>query len=325
MNVVPLLEIDHLEIMAPAGAVVSDVGFSVGRGEIVCVVGESGCGKSLTALAVLDLLPQGLKITGGDLRFEGKDVRSGEARRLLRGRSVGMIFQEPATALNPVYTIGFQIGEMLPDLSRSMRRERIAELLDRVGLPPATAASYPHQLSGGMKQRAMIAMVLAGKPRLLICDEPTTALDPTVGAQILSQIRALAGVGTPACVGTPEDKGSTGDEGLGVLLITHDFHAVSRMQGKIVVMYAGQVVERGPVDEVLGTPAHPYTRALLDTLPKKGRPPGSIPGQEPPPGRRPPGCPFANRCAVGRENCEREPPPWRDAGQAHRVRCWLEC
>jgi oligopeptide/dipeptide ABC transporter ATP-binding protein len=306
MDTPPLLEIQHLEIRGPAGAVVSDVGFSVAAGEIVCVVGESGCGKSLTALAVLDLLPAGLSITGGSLRFSGRDALDGRVRRNLRGREVGMIFQEPASALNPVYTIGFQIGEMLPELSRADRRERIAALLEKVGLPAETAASYPHQLSGGMKQRAMIAMVLAKTPRLLLCDEPTTALDPTVGAQILAQLRTLA------------------LEGLGVVLITHDFHAVSRMQGRIIVMYAGQVVERGPVSRVLEQPAHPYTAALLDTLPKQGRRPGSIPGQVPPPGHRPPGCPFANRCALTLPHCEAQPPPWRGAGQDHEHRCWRE-
>ncbi len=307
----PLLELEHLEIRGAAGAVVSDVGFTVSVGEIVCVVGESGCGS---ALAVLDLLPPGLSITGGSIRFEGKDVLPSQARRELRGRAVGMIFQEPATALNPVYTIGFQIGEMLPGLSRAARAARIAGLLDRVGLPPATAASYPHQLSGGMKQRAMIAMALAGEPRLLLCDEPTTALDPTVGAQILAQLQELAGAG-------PGSEPS-GSEGIGVVLITHDFHAVSRMRGRIVVMYAGQVVERGPIRSVLDRPAHPYTAALLDTLPKRGRRPGSIPGQVPPPGMRPAGCPFSNRCGVVQQRCETEPPPWRDENQGHQYRCW---
>ncbi len=301
----PLLELGHLEIRGAAGAVVSDVGFTVEAGGIVCVVGESGCGKSLSALAVLDLLPPGLRVTGGALRFDGRDVLAGDARKRLRGREVGMIFQEPATALNPVYTIGFQVGEMLRGLSRTARRDRVAALLHRVGLPPAAAASYPHQLSGGMKQRAMIAMALAGEPRLLLCDEPTTALDPTVGAQILAQLRTLA------------------EDGLGVVLITHDFHAVSRMRGKIVVMYAGMVVEQGPVPAVLGTPAHPYTAALLATLPKKGQRPGSIPGQVPAPGMRPPGCPFFNRCARVLPRCEAEPPPWRDAGERHEYRCHL--
>jgi oligopeptide/dipeptide ABC transporter ATP-binding protein len=301
----PLLELEHLEIRGPAGAVVSDVSFTVGAGELACVVGESGCGKSLSALAVLDLLPPGLAVTGGGLRFEGRDALSGDTRRKLRGRAVGMIFQEPATALNPVYTIGFQIGEMLPGLSRSARRDRVAALLHRVGLAPAAAAAYPHQLSGGMKQRAMIAMALAGEPRLLLCDEPTTALDPTVGAQILAQLRTLA------------------EDGLGVVLITHDFHAVSRMGGKIVVMYAGMVVERGPIPAVLGAPAHPYTAALLATLPKKGQRPGSIPGQVPAPGMRPPGCPFFNRCARVLPCCETDPPPWRDAGESHEYRCHL--
>ncbi|MBU1243324.1 ABC transporter ATP-binding protein [Myxococcota bacterium] len=324
MQQTPLLEIEHLEIRGAAGAVVSDVGFSVAAGEIVCVVGESGCGKSLSALAVLDLLPPGLSITGGGIRFEGKDVLPAEARRKLRGRAVGMIFQEPATALNPVYTIGFQIGEMLPALSRARRKARIAELLDRVGLPPATAASYPHQLSGGMKQRAMIAMALAGEPRLLLCDEPTTALDPTVGAQILAQIQALAGTETPAGEATPGGEVTPGGTGIGVVLITHDFHAVSRMRGRIVVMYAGQIVERGPIRGVLDHPAHPYTAALLDTLPKKGKRPGSIPGQVPPPGMRPVGCPFTNRCRVVLERCEAEPPPWLDAGGGQFCRCWRD-
>ncbi len=299
----PILEIRDLEITGPAGPILSSVGFALDPGECVCIVGESGCGKSLTALAIFDLLPPGLRITGGSMRFDNHDLLEKGVRKKLRGRDFGMIFQEPASALNPVYTIGFQIGEVLRHLDRKTRRDTVADLLRRVGLEPSLANDCPHQLSGGMKQRAMIAMALAGNPRMLVCDEPTTALDPTVGAQILSGIRALT------------------SEGIGIVLITHDFHAVSRMGGQLVVMYAGCVVETGGVKAVLENPAHPYTRALLDALPQRGGPLNSIPGQVPPPGMRPPGCPFSNRCALVLSCCEAEPAPWAPVAHGGRARC----
>ncbi len=302
MESAPILEIEGLEITAPAGVVVRDVSLRVHAGEILCVVGESGCGKSLTALSVLDLLPSGLSCTRGTFRFQGRDMSAPSERRALRGRGAGMIFQEPATALNPVYTVGFQIREMLSGLSRAERKERTAQLLRMVGLEPSVAERHPHELSGGMKQRAMMAIALAGNPPLLLCDEPTTALDPTVGAAILSQLRDLAG------------------RGLAVVLITHDFHAVRRMPGRMSVLYAGVVAEEGPIADVMAQPRHPYARALIDALPQAGKPPRPIAGQVPPPGRRPPGCPFFNRCTRAVPACENVlPPPAGEEG--HFVRC----
>jgi len=298
----PVLEIENLEIRGPAGVLVRDVSLRVDAGEILCVVGESGCGKTLTALSVLDLLPAGLSLAHGTIRFEGRDVSGSDLRRRLRGNGVGIIFQEPATALNPVYTVGFQIREMLHGVPRKKADGVMEGLLRSAGLDPSVAGKYPHELSGGMKQRAMMAMALAGNPRLLLCDEPTTALDPTVGALILSQLRDLAA------------------RGLSVMLITHDFHAVRRMTGNMAVLYAGVVMEEGPIESVMSSARHPYTHALLEALPRPGRPPSSIPGQVPPPGMRPPGCPFFNRCSRAQNICENTLPPL-DGEKGHRFRC----
>lgn len=298
----PVLEIENLEITGPAGVVVRDVSLRVDEGDILCVVGESGCGKTLTALSVLDLLPPQLVCTQGTFYFLGQNVSARDARRRLRGHGIGMIFQEPASALNPVYTVGFQIREMLRGISKKTIATIIDEKLQAVGLKPDIAKKYPHELSGGMKQRAMIAMALAGNPRLLLCDEPTTALDPTVGTLILSQLRHLA------------------RQGLAVMLITHDFHAVRRMPGNISVLYAGCVMEEGTIDAVLSNPRHPYTHALLEALPQPGKPPFFISGQVPPPGMRPQGCPFFNRCNYAQNVCENTL-PLLVGEKGHRIRC----
>jgi ABC-type dipeptide/oligopeptide/nickel transport system ATPase component len=270
---VSLLAVQDLEVSFPAGdgwmPVVRGVSLAVARGEILGLVGESGCGKTLTALAVLGLLPPPARATGGRVLLaprsgspEASDLltlSAGEMRRV-RGARIAMVFQEPATALDPVYSIGFQIAEAVREhrrISRRAAREEAVRLLDRVALPDARRrlGDYPHQLSGGQRQRAMIAMALAGGPDLLLADEPTTALDPTLQAQILELLEDLRA-----------------DLGLSVLLITHDLGVVAETCDRVVVMRAGQVVEEAPVTELFRAPAHPYTRELLAAVPRLGRP-----------------------------------------------------
>ncbi len=253
-----LLKIEELSI-SPVNALnrrlVSDVSFSIEPGRTTCVVGESGSGKSLTALSVMGLLSQQLIRTNGRVLFQGKDLGSlsAEEMRKIRGRQIGMIFQEPMTSLNPVLTIGFQIGEPLTvhfGLKGDALKARVAALLEQVGIPSHRANSYPDELSGGQRQRVMIAMSIACEPLMLIADEPTTALDVTVQAQVLSLLDAL--------------KTSMN---MGMLLITHDFGVVADVADNVVVMFRGEVVEAGPVAEVLNHPKHPYTKALLACVP----------------------------------------------------------
>ena len=253
-----LLKIEGLSI-SPVNALnrklVSDVSFSIEPGRTTCVVGESGSGKSLTALSVMGLLSQQLIRTHGRVLFQGKDLASLTAAemRKIRGRQIGMIFQEPMTSLNPVLTIGFQIGEPLTvhfGLKGVALKARIADLLEQVGIPSHRANSYPDELSGGQRQRVMIAMSIACEPLMLIADEPTTALDVTVQAQVLSLLDAL--------------KTSMN---MGMLLITHDFGVVADVADNVVVMFRGEVVEAGPVADVLNHPKHPYTKALLACVP----------------------------------------------------------
>ena len=253
-----LLKIEELSI-SPVNALnrrlVSDVSFSIEPGRTTCVVGESGSGKSLTALSVMGLLSQQLIRTTGRVLFQGKDLGSlsAEEMRKIRGRQIGMIFQEPMTSLNPVLTIGFQIGEPLTvhfGLKGDALKARVAALLEQVGIPSHRANSYPDELSGGQRQRVMIAMSIACEPLMLIADEPTTALDVTVQAQVLSLLDVL--------------KTSMN---MGMLLITHDFGVVADVADNVVVMFRGEVVEAGPVAEVLNHPKHPYTKALLACVP----------------------------------------------------------
>ncbi len=253
-----LLKIEELSI-SPVNALnrrlVSDVSFSIEPGRTTCVVGESGSGKSLTALSVMGLLSQQLIRTNGRVLFQGKDLGSlsAEEMRKIRGRQIGMIFQEPMTSLNPVLTIGFQIGEPLTvhfGLKGDALKARVAALLEQVGIPSHRANSYPDELSGGQRQRVMIAMSIACEPLMLIADEPTTALDVTVQAQVLSLLDAL--------------KTSMN---MGMLLITHDFGVVADVADNVVVMFRGEVVEAGPVADVLNHPKHPYTKALLACVP----------------------------------------------------------
>jgi oligopeptide/dipeptide ABC transporter ATP-binding protein len=310
----PVLRVENLTVTVNGLKLVDDVSFTIGRGEMLGLVGESGCGKTVTALAIMQLVPNPpVKIAAGRIVFENTDLLTlkGEALRGVRGDRIGMIFQEPMTSLNPVFTIGSQIAEVLlihRGLSRDAARRRAAELLDLVGIPAAAKQldRYPHQLSGGQRQRVMIAMALACDPKLLIADEPTTALDVTVQAQILALIDRLRRELGTAC-----------------LLITHDLGVVSEVCDRVAVMYAGRIVEESAVAEIFAAPRHRYTQALLETMPATN-PPGvrlpSIAGTVPPPGARGAGCAFTPRCRHALAQCHSEVPPL-SAGP-HRVACW---
>ncbi|GMU65694.1 MAG: ABC transporter ATP-binding protein [Acidobacteriota bacterium] len=317
-----MLEIRDLEIAfpAPAGevAVVRGAALEIGRGEIVGLVGESGSGKSLTALAVLGLVPAPGRIRAGSIRFEGRELVGLSERELrpLRGGRIGLVFQEPSAALNPVLTVGTQIVEAIRahrDLPRRAARERARELLALLAVPDPDRRldEYPHQLSGGQRQRALVAIALAAGPDLLIADEPTTALDVTVQAQVLELLVRLRR-----------------ELGLAILLITHDLAVVAETCDRAVVMYAGRPVEAAPVEALFAAPAHPYTRALLASLPRLGEPVPrgalpSVPGQVPTPTQLPAGCPFHPRCAERLASCSIEDPPWLDLGGGRGARCVL--
>ncbi|MDA5147037.1 ABC transporter ATP-binding protein [Streptomyces sp. AD681] len=284
------------------------------RGETVAVVGESGCGKSLSALALTGLLPEGAAVSGSAV-LDGHQLvgRSERQWRPLRGAKVGMIFQDAATALNPLVCVGTQIEEVMAihgTHKRSERRARAVRLLTAVGVPDpaARARSHPHQLSGGLRQRVMIAMALAGSPDLVIADEPTTALDVTVQAQVLTLLRE-----------------STREAA--VLFITHDMGVVAEIADRVVVMYAGSVVEAGPLDEVLERPHHPYTGALLASVPDPDAPRTgelpTIPGRVPPLGERGAGCPFRDRCPKARERCTERPPLAEVTPGGSAAACWF--
>jgi peptide/nickel transport system ATP-binding protein len=306
----------------------SAISFQLHAGETLALLGESGCGKSLTALALMRLLPQQARFQSGHVLLESSEsgVRSEDLLRVsedrmrqIRGRRMAMIFQEPATSLNPVMRIGEQINEVLRlhrGLTTAAGDAEVLALLDQVGLPdPArAAAAYPFELSGGMKQRAMIAMALAGDPDILLADEPTTALDVTLQAQILDLIRDLQQ-----------------QRQMGVLLITHDLAVVSARADRVAVMYAGQIVESGPVAQVLNQPSHPYTRALLASLPEKaipGKALTQLAGRVPPLGSWPMTCRFEPRCAIREPHCLEESPPWvflpgaETPHEQHHALCW---
>ncbi len=315
----PLLQVRDLRIefatrTGPV-AVVEDAAFDIDAGETVSLVGESGCGKTLTALSILGLLPVGARVAAGSIRFEGRDLLGlppAEMRRI-RGNRIAMIFQEPMTSLNPVFTIGTQIIETIRLHQRipvAAARRLAAELLDRVGMPDPVRrlGEYPHQLSGGMRQRAMIAMAIACRPRLLLADEPTTALDVTVQAQVFELLRSLAA-----------------ESGMSILLITHDLAVVGENARRVAVMYAGQIVEVGERADLFRAPVHPYTRLLFRAIPARGEPGGrlaTIEGQVPPPTAYARGCRFVNRCPVAREECADQPPPVRSRPHGRRFRCW---
>ena len=276
---------------------VDHIDFTVNAGEIVCIVGESGCGKSVTSLSVMGLLGRDGKVTEGEVLFEGRNLLSMNEKELdeIRGNRVSMIFQDPLTSLNPVFRVGSQIVESIRihmGLSQKEAKERAILLLNKVGMPDAEAVmkKYPHTLSGGMRQRVMIAMALACNPKLLIADEPTTALDVTIQAQIMKLLKDLQK-----------------EMGMAMILITHDMGVVAHMADRVLVMYAGQIVEQAPVKELFANPGHPYTRALLNTIPKindsKKRRLESIPGIVPEHYDDIKGCRFQERCAYHREEC----------------------
>ncbi len=306
----PLLSVRDLsvEFHTPDGVVqaVDHVSYEVRPGETLAVVGESGCGKTVTSLAVLGLVPQPPgRIVSGEIRFEGKDLLTATARdlRRLRGDEISMIFQDPQSSLNPVFTIGQQIAGVLQAhdsrLSPKAARARAVELLNGVGVPDAKErlGDYPHQWSGGMCQRAMIAMAMANRPKVLIADEPTTALDVTIQAQVLDVLRA-----------------AQRETGAATVLITHDLGVVAEMADRVAVMYAGRIVESGDVHAIFHAPRHPYTLGLMASLPRLDsdlRRLEPIPGQPPSLLRVPPGCPFHPRCRLrkGRDRCATEVPP----------------
>jgi peptide/nickel transport system ATP-binding protein len=295
---------------------VDGVSFSVEAGQTLAIVGESGCGKSVTALSIMGLVPDPPgRITGGSIRFEGRELVGVPKRELLdlRGNGMAMIFQEPMSSLNPAFTIGDQIVEGLlrhRRISRADAQARAIEVLRQVRIPAPEQRfhEYPHKLSGGMRQRAMIAMALACQPRLLIADEPTTALDVTIQAQIIELMRTLQA-----------------ETGTAVILITHDLGVVAEVADEVAVMYAGKIVERAPAQALFEQPQHPYTVGLLGSIPRldvQRERLASIEGQVPNPLRRPAGCKFADRCPFAIAKCRAEVPPLLEVGPSHRSACW---
>ena len=295
---------------------VDGVSFALARGETLGIVGESGCGKSVTALSILRLIPPETgRIASGSIKFEGEELTalSEEAMKRLRGHRISMIFQEPMTSLNPVLTVGTQIAENVTrhlGVSRKAARERAGEMLDLVRIADAKRRldEYPHQLSGGMRQRVMIAMALSCDPQVLIADEPTTALDVTIQAQILDLMLDL--------------KEKTGTA---IVLITHDLGVVAETAQRVVVMYAGRKVEEAPVEALFDNPLHPYTRGLMAAIPRLDTDAArlqEIPGMVPLLTRPIVGCAFAARCPIATERCRTEAPPMVDVGGGHTALCW---
>ncbi len=316
----PLLNVDQMTVRFPhprgTTTVVDSVSFSLEPGKTLALVGESGCGKTMSALAVLRLLPAHAQLSSESLTLAGRDLSRLSAREMtgVRGKEVGMVFQEPLTSFNPLYSVGEQAAEGLrlhEKMSRTAAQQRTLELFKEVGLPDADrlARCYPHQLSGGQRQRAMIAMALACRPSLLIADEPTTALDVSMQAQIIDLMLHLQE-----------------HRKIAILLITHDLGVVAEMAHDVAVMYAGQVVERADCKALFAKPRHPYTQALLDSLPRvpepgqKTQPLAAIPGTVPDPSRFPPGCRFAPRCRHSIDPC-RQPQDWSTVAVGHGTRC----
>ncbi len=301
---------DGKPVLALAG-----VSFFVRPREVVCLVGESGCGKTLTALSIMGLLPvPPARVEGGEILFQGRNLLAlrDEEFQGVRGKEISMIFQEPMTSLNPVFTVGDQIEEAIcihEDVTRSEAERRVVQLLADVGIPSPEERrhDYPHQLSGGQRQRVMIAMALACNPTLLIADEPTTALDVTIQAQILSLFRDLL-------------KG----RGMSLLYITHDLGVVAQLAHRVYVMYAGLIVEEAEAKTLFKAPKHPYTSGLMASLPskaKRGERLHTVAGNVPDPAQRPPGCPFHPRCPLVTERCRTEFPEMCDFGHGQRARC----
>jgi len=311
-----LLRVESLDVRFGALHAVRDVSFSVAAGESLGVVGESGSGKSATMLAVMGLHDRhAARVAARCLAIGGEDLAAAPERRLqaLRGGTVGMVFQDPLAALNPVYTAGFQIAEVLRrhrGLTGMQAKMAAVDLLAQVGVPDPRrrARQYPHQFSGGMRQRVMIATVLAGRPRLLIADEPTTALDVTVQAEIVRLIRDIQA-----------------SSGLGLVWVTHDLALLARIADRVMVMYAGQVVETAPAPQLYASPRHPYTAGLLSSVARLDQPRGrrarAIPGQPPRMDRPIAGCAFAPRCTLRFERCA-EPPPLILTGSGAAAACW---
>jgi oligopeptide/dipeptide ABC transporter ATP-binding protein len=318
----PLLSVDDLSVTyrTPAGPLraVRQVSFSVGEAETLAIVGESGCGKSATALSLLRLLPAANAEVSGTVRFEGVDLLSlpEEDLRAIRGRRIAMVFQDPMSSLNPVRTVGIQMEEMLRvhlGMGRRAARRRSAELLGSVGIPTPELQldNYPHQLSGGMRQRVMIAMALSCEPRVLVADEPTTALDVSIQAQILDLLRTV-----------------TAAHGTSLVMISHDLSVVAGLSDRVAVMYAGRIVETGPTGDVFAHPRHPYARGLLECIPRLDRPRTrrlpSIEGGLPDAHASPPGCAFAPRCPYVMERCHDERPLLEAKAPRHLAACWAE-
>ncbi|OPF97415.1 Oligopeptide transport ATP-binding protein OppD [Rhodopseudomonas palustris] len=324
---VPVLSVENLSVSmtnrdGDLVPVLENLSFTVQKGRTIALVGESGCGKSMTALAIMRLLPEGFVVTGGRIVLDGEDLLTARPKRMraLRGDAMSMVFQEPMTALNPLYTVGDQIAEVLyyhRRLSRKDAAEQAVQFLKAVQIPAAEqrAKAYPHQMSGGMRQRVMIAMALACRPKLLIADEPTTALDVTVQAQIFDLLAQL------------QDETEAA-----IVLITHDLGAVAELADDIAVLYAGRCIETGPAHEIAARPRHPYTRGLLGCVPHLtigvAKPEewvdlGEIPGMVPALGNRGPDCAFLARCANASEACRSRPqPPLGTIAAGHAVSCW---
>jgi peptide/nickel transport system ATP-binding protein len=315
----PLLAVEDLRVLfrtdhGPARAV-DGVSFSLAAGETLCVVGESGCGKSVTALSLMGLLPRASAQVGGRIVFEGRDLLTLDARSMadLRGDRLAMIFQEPMTSLNPAFTIGSQLTEVLVrhrGANPQQAREQVLQMLRHVRIPAPEKRidEFPHRMSGGMRQRVMIAMALLCQPALLIADEPTTALDVTIQAQVLDLMRALRA-----------------ELGTAIVLITHDLGVVAEMADRVLVMYAGQVVEEGPVAAIFAMPQHPYTVGLMGAMPALAAARArlaAIDGMVPAATAMPGGCRFAARCPFADAHCRRESPPLQDLGQGRHSRCW---
>ena len=318
----PLLQVRNLTTRFGNGpgalTAVNNVSFDVNAGETVAIVGESGSGKSITALSILRLVPEPPgKIVGGEILFDGIDLTklSEDKMRDIRGNRIAMIFQEPMTSLNPSLTIGLQIAEPVNLHTRMPWKKayaRAKELLDRVRMPDARSRLYthPHQFSGGMRQRIMIAMALACQPKLIIADEPTTALDVTVQAQILELLKEL-----------------TRETGSALILITHDLGVVARYADRVCVMYGGKIIETASARELYGNPLHPYTRGLMASIPRLDQPAGvrlvPIKGQPPNLAQLPPGCSFNPRCGDVTDRCRRDVPALMKAGDRHMHACWV--
>lgn len=315
-----LLKVENLttEFSTSDGNVtaVNNVSFNVNRGETVCIVGESGCGKSMTVLSIINLLPKNGKVTGGHVNFRNKDLTlySQKQMRKIRGKDISMIFQEPMTALNPVFTIGFQIREAIKthnNISTKEANERGIEYLSQVNIPSPRERmnQYPHELSGGMRQRVMIAMALVCNPALLLADEPTTALDVTIQSQILDLVQDLKV-----------------QYNMGLLLITHDMAVVAEVADRVIIMYAGKIVEEGTVEEVFSEPKHPYTQGLLNSVPDVDNPSfqlvpidGTLPNLK----DKISGCSFHPRCKFAMDICKVKDPKSFSFSSDHHTSCWL--